>query len=205
MKKQIVLSVAISAEMEVKDILSHSKHSPRWLGEVDDWSIKQLLPLGGNRYMVLLENDRWEAPQVEALTLGQLYDKIKDMPRDAKVVAGTRRGVDGDVVIDSNEDRSISGDIVDGGFVLWFSESSRQEGRCKNTIHDLLKSMGKLPQSEYREDEYGDTWAESGDFDNLKVFFHNNPNTSAGDDYPLIEVLQSSHDEVVLVYLTDRE
>lgn len=84
--QQLVISIRpyLNQEMECKDFLAESNHSPEWIGDPQEWEIKNLYffldKQGSSVITALLENKNWQAPNVKAITGDELYAIIHNYP-----------------------------------------------------------------------------------------------------------------------------
>ncbi len=84
--QQLVISIRhhLNQEMECKDFLAESKHSPEWIGDPKEWEIKNLYFYLGKHdapvITALLENKNWQEPNVKAITGEELFAIIHNYP-----------------------------------------------------------------------------------------------------------------------------
>lgn len=148
--KQLVITLPFENELECRDFLSASEHSPQWLGDAIDWEIRSLTLSTDNKnrrfVTALLDNSRTEMPAIDAITGKKLFDIIKRYPGKT-VKVGFRKGLNGELHERefANYERMF---LNDNGYnTLLCSDTSYKP---YNTCIDLYEHIGFTMENEDR-------------------------------------------------------
>lgn len=197
--EQLIISLSCSHainELERKDFLAESEHSPQWLGNYRDWEIRDMsLILDKNGKIVmtaLLENKSWTAPEIPPITGEKLFDIIKRYPGD-KVKVGFRKGIYGELF-----EKEYAGYermfLDDNGYntLLCNTSSFRPNNKCLNLYEHIgftMENEDRVVTNEQAEKERAEM--------PLAIRI-------PGQDYahPVSEVIYGS-DSVTLIYVQD--
>lgn len=151
--KQLLITLKTSCkELEAKDFLKETKHSPQWIGNVEDWKIKTVQTTIDSKdklnVTALLNNDNWTAPELEAITGADVKAVISEdavMP----VSFAPLTGLYGHLLVSDSPSfiSPISTELYD--YIVFECESCSDAQKTESK--ELLKHLGFWPS-------YGDVW-----------------------------------------------
>ncbi|MBD5375342.1 MAG: hypothetical protein HDR77_07690 [Bacteroides sp.] len=112
MTKQLVITCSTQAvELEVKDFLNFSKHSPEWFGNLDNWEIKSI-NVGDKKMTALLENKNWSKPIEQFFETECITAILNEETSLRRIYFIKRKGYSGKVV-ETQMGKSVSFNLID--------------------------------------------------------------------------------------------
>lgn len=112
MTKQLVITCSTqSVELEVKDFLNLSKHSPEWFGGLDNWEIKSI-NVEDKKIIALLENKNWSKPIEQFFETECITAILNEEASLRRIYFIKRKGYSGKVV-ETQMGQNISFNLMD--------------------------------------------------------------------------------------------